>query len=85
MSIFDDIPLEIGTTYFDKVIIGWNPAEQKYQVDCTSKEKQKYFPQWLSRGLVERHHGQSLMDGVETRQSKPGNSYNTRYFRSKTN
>ena len=84
MSIFDDIPLPIGTTYFHKKIEDWNPETQQYLVSSSSPIDGKHFPKWLSRALVERHHGESLMQGVETREAKPGNSYNTRFYRSKT-
>ena len=82
MSLFDDIPLPVGTTYYDKTIEDFNPEEQKYFVSCTGTAK-KHFPRWQSRELVEGQHGQSLMCGVETREAKPGNSYNTRFYRSK--
>lgn len=83
MSLFDDIPLPVGTTYYDKTIIDWNPDEQKYHVEWLAGILEKET-KWLPRGVVERHHGSSLMEGVETRQANPGTSYNTRYFRSKT-
>jgi hypothetical protein len=82
MSIFDDIPLEVGTTYFDKRIEEFNPKDQKYLISCSGTAA-KHYPRWLSRGLVESQHGQSLMSGVEARQASPGNAYNTRFFRSK--
>lgn len=82
MSIFDDIPLPIGTEYYDKKIEEFNPDEQKYLVSCLGFAS-KHYPKWLSRELVERQHGQSLMSGVETREASPGTSYNTRYYRSK--
>jgi hypothetical protein len=82
MSIFDDIPLEVGTTYFDKRVEEFNPKDQKYLISCSGTAR-KHYPRWLSRELVESHHGQSLMSGVETRAASPGNAYNTRFFRSK--
>jgi hypothetical protein len=81
MSIFDDTPLEIGTTYYDKTIIAWSAELQKYLISCPHFKKDL----WLSREKVERDHGSSLLDGVEFREAKPGNGYNTRFFRSNTN
>jgi hypothetical protein len=80
MSILDDTPLDIGTQYYDKTIIGWNADDQKYLVSSPSYKKDL----WLSRAKVESDHGGSLMEGVEFREAKPGNSYNTRFFRSRT-
>jgi hypothetical protein len=80
MSILDDTPLDIGTQYYDKTIIGWNADDQKYLVSSPSYKKDL----WLSRAKVESDHGSSLMEGVEFREAKPGNSYNTRFFRSRT-
>lgn len=79
MSILDDTPLEIGTTYYDKEIIGWDAETQKYLVASPSHKKDL----WLSREKVESAHASSLMVGVEFREAKPGNSYNTRYYRSR--
>jgi hypothetical protein len=81
MSIFDDIPLEIGTRYYDKVITDWNPENQKYLISSPSYKDER----WLSREKVESAHGSSLLEGVEVRTAKPGNSYNTRFFRSNPN
>lgn len=81
MSLLDDIPLEIGTRYYDKVIIGWNPEAQKYLISSPSFKDDR----WLSRESVESAHGSSLLKGVEFRMAKPGNSYNTRFFRSNPN
>jgi hypothetical protein len=80
MSIFDDTPLEIGTQYYDKKIIGWDAETQKYLVSSPHYKKDL----WLSREKVERDHGSSLLEGVEFREAKPGNGYNTRYFRTRT-
>ena len=80
MSIFDDTPLEIGTQYYDKKIIGWNPDERKYLVACPHFRTKEL---WLSKEKVDAEYGNSLMAGVECRESKPGSSYNTRYFRSR--
>jgi hypothetical protein len=80
MSIFDDTPLEIGTQYYDRKIIGWDAEAQKYFVSSPHFKKDI----WLSREKVERDHGSSLLEGVEFREAKPGNSYNTRYFRVRT-
>lgn len=79
MGLFDDTPLEIGTTYYGKKIIGWNPEERKYLVSSDQFKKDL----WLSREKVESEHGNSLMHDVEFREAKPGNSYNTRYYRSR--
>ena len=76
MSIFDDTPLDIGTQYYNKTIIGWDAEAQKYLIACEGKKDL-----WLSREKVESDHGSSLLEGVEFREAKPGNSYNTRYFR----
>jgi hypothetical protein len=80
MSIFDDTPLEIGTQYYDKKIIGWDAEAQKYLVSSPHFKKDI----WLSREKVERDHGSSLLEGVEFREARPGSSYNTRYFRVRT-
>jgi len=80
MSLFDDTPLEIGTQYYDRKIIGWDVETQKYLVSSPHYKKDL----WLSREKVERDHGSSLLEGVEFREAKPGNSYNTRYFRTRT-
>jgi len=82
MSLFDDIPLPIGTVYYDKAVDEFDAKEQKYLISCAGNSF-KHYPRWLSRELVERQHGQSLMSGVETREASPGTSYNTRFFRSK--
>jgi hypothetical protein len=82
VSLFDDIPLPIGTVYYDKTIDEFDAKEQKYLISCSGNAF-KHYPRWLSRELVERQHGQSLMSGVETREASPGTSYNTRFFRSK--
>lgn len=83
MSIFDDIPLPVGTEYYEKTIIDWDAENQKYLVEQFVRLAEKES-KWLPRALVERHHSAFCCEGVETRESKPGNSYNTRYFRSKT-
>jgi hypothetical protein len=80
MSLFDDTPLEIGTQYYDKKIVGWDAEAQKYLVSSPHFKKDL----WLSREKVERDLGSSLLEGVEFREAKPGNSYNTRYFRVRT-
>lgn len=79
MGLFDDTPLEIGTQYWGKTIKGWDAEAQKYLVALDENKEL-----WLSREKVDRDHGSSLLEGVEFRESKPGNSYNTRYFRVKT-
>lgn len=79
MSLFDDIPLEVGTKYYEKTIVDWNPETQKYLV-VSPYQKDGI---WLSRSAVESTHANSLLSGVEFREAKPGNSYNTRYFRSR--
>ena len=81
MSIFDDTPLEIGTVYYGKEIKDYNAQEQKYLVSSIGFKKDL----WLSRAKVESDYGSSLLDGVEFREAKPGNSYNTRFYRTKTN
>jgi len=80
MSLFDDTPLEIGTKYYDKTIIAWSAELQKYLISCPHFERDL----WLSREKVERDHGSSLLEGVEFREARPGSSYNTRYFRTRT-
>jgi hypothetical protein len=80
MSIFDDIPLEVGTEYYGNTILDWNPEDQKYLVARHSNPEGR----WLSRQNVETYHANSLMEGVEVREAKPGNGYNTRFFRSRT-
>jgi len=83
MSLFDDIPLPVGTTYFEWEIIDWNPESQKYLVKYTGRFGHQ-DPEWVRRKQVEQAHSAFVMQGVEFREAKPGNSYNTRYFRSKT-
>lgn len=79
MSILDNIPLEVGATYYDNEIIGWNPETQKYLVTSPYRGE----PRWLSSERVESAHADSLMNGVEFREANPGNGYNTRFFRSR--
>jgi hypothetical protein len=83
MSIFDHEPLPIGTEYWGKVIIGIDEEARKYLVEYPYSKEGLPCRKWLSFDLVERHHGQFLSEGVERRESKPGNSYNTHYFRNK--
>ena len=79
MSILDNIPLEVGTRYYNNKILDWNPETQKYLVKFPHRDD----PRWLSRERVEAAHADSLLNGVEFREAKPGNSYNTRFFRSR--
>ena len=83
MSIFDDIPLPIGTTWSTYEVSGWDEAAQKYEIRET-RFKGEVVTYWRSRANIEARHAESLLSGVEVREAKPGNSYNTRYFRSKT-
>jgi len=80
MSLFDDTPLEIGIKYYDKTIIGWDAEAKKYLVSSPSFKNDL----WLSKEKVESDHGSSLLEGVEFREARPGSSYNTRYFRTRT-
>lgn len=80
MSIYDDIPLPVGTTWNSYEIIGWNSDEQKYEIRETGLTE----TYWRSRANIEARYAETLMKGVEVREAKPGNSYNTRYYRSKT-
>lgn len=83
MSIYDDIPLPIGTTWNSYEIIGWSPEEQKYQIrETLFKGEIKTY--WRSRDNIETRYAETLLKGVEVREAKPGNSYNTRFYRSKT-
>lgn len=86
MSIFDDTPLEVGTSFWSYKIMDYNPDTQKYFVRNMAEDPKgiRGMDRWLSREKVEGWHGDSLLEGVETRQAKPGNSYNTRFFRNKT-
>lgn len=84
MSLFDDIPLEPGTKYYESEILAFDEDAQKYLV-FNKNSKPENRERWISRSTVESLHGNSLMHGVETRQASPGTSYNTRYYRSKTN
>jgi hypothetical protein len=83
MSIFDDIPLPIGTKWNHYEIVGWDSENQKYEILETRMHKgdETY---WRSRQNIETRYAETLLKGVESRESKPGNSYNTRFFRSKT-
>jgi len=83
MSIFDDVPLPIGTTYFEREIIDWNPENQTYLVKYVG-QFENLKPEWIRRKNVEASHSAFVVKGVEFREAKPGNSYNTRYYRSKT-
>jgi hypothetical protein len=84
MSIFDDIALPIGTEYYNKKIVGWDVENQKYLIEYPAYTERPPEQKWMPRKVVERHHASFVMQGVETRESKPGNGYNTRYYRSKT-
>jgi len=83
MSIFDDIPLPVGTIWSTYEVTGWDEDAQKYEIQET-RFKGETITYWRSRASIEARHAESLLIGVEVREAKPGNSYNTRYFRSKT-
>ena len=75
MSIFDDTPLPDGTQFWESTIIRFDAAEGKYLVANIYGEK------WLSRKNVEDRHADWLTKGVQIRTQKPGNAYNTRFYR----
>jgi len=75
MSIFDDIPLPAGTTFYENTILKFCPDSNRYLVQSSSDEK------WMSRKSVEDRHADFLTRGVSTRYQSPGNAYNTRFFR----
>jgi hypothetical protein len=85
MSIFDDIPLEIGTAWEypgqTMEIIGWDAAAQRYLVRRTCGSNIEEF--WRSREKIEELHGNSLMSGLEITEIKPASPASTRFFRRK--
>jgi len=85
MSIFDDIPLESGTTWEypgqTMEIIGWDAAAQRYLVRRSCGANIEEF--WRSREKIEELHGNSLMAGLEITEIKSASPANTRFFRRK--
>lgn len=85
MSIFDDIPLEIGTSWEYPgtlmEIIGWDAMAQRYFVRRTCGANIEEF--WRSREKIEELHGNSLMSGLEITEIKSATPANTRFFRRK--
>ena len=83
MSIFDDIPLESGTTWEypgqTMEIIGWDAAAQRYLVRRSCGANIEEF--WRSREKIEELHGNSLMAGLEITEIKSASPANTRFFR----
>ena len=84
MSIFDDIPLPIGTAWkyqeLSIEILDWNPEHQKYQIRVTRMEN-VFDDSWRSRESIESWHGNSLIKGVEVTQVYRASPGNTRFFR----
>jgi hypothetical protein len=76
MSIFDDEPLPAGTRFWENEILDFDRDSKKYLVRRSDGQEL-----WQSQKNVEGRHGDYLLSGVEVRTSKPGNAYNTRYFR----
>ena len=87
MSIFDDIPLEIGTrwNYGEQSleIIGWDAICQRYHVRRDNGPKVPHDDFWISRAKIEEWHGDSLMQGLEVTQINAASPSNTRFFRRK--
>lgn len=77
--IFDDNTLDVGTKYYSNEILDWSPELQRYLVSSPLFGQ----PKWMSKESVEEAHANYLMQGVEVREAKPGNGYNTRFFRSR--
>ena len=77
MSIFDDIPLPVGTKFRSNEIVAFNADDQKYLV------RTPYGDSWESRTSVEAKHADSLTWGVATRYQSPGNGYNSRFMRTR--
>jgi hypothetical protein len=87
MSIFDDIPLEVGTAWNYEgqslTIIGWDAATQRYHVRRDNGPKVPHENFWRSREKIESWHGNSLMSGLEVTQINAASPQNTRFFRRK--
>jgi len=87
MSIFDDIPLEIGTAWNygaqSLEIIGWDAVTQRYHVRRDMGPKIPAEDFWRSRKKIEEWHGNSLMSGLEVTQINRASPQNTRFFRRK--
>lgn len=87
MSIFDDIPLEIGTAWSygaqSLEIIGWDAETQRYLVRRHTGGAVPHEDFWRSREKIEEWHGNSLLDGVQVTQINRASPQNTRFFRRK--
>lgn len=82
MSIFDDIPLPIGTEFYDRTIIGWSPEMQKYLVRYHARGGPgELIEKWLPRAVVERHHGAFQCEGLDLTTIHRASPHNTRFFR----
>ena len=83
MSIYDDVPLEISTSWEYPgtlmEIIGWDAMAQKYLVRRTCGESIEEF--WRSREKIEEWHGNSLIKGLGLTEIKSATPENTRFFR----
>ena len=75
MSIFDDIPLPEGTVFYENTVLKFDADSNRYLV------QNAYGERWMTRKGVEDRHADFLIKGVATREAKPGNGYNTRFFR----
>ncbi|MEI6177576.1 MAG: hypothetical protein WCS43_11845 [Verrucomicrobiota bacterium] len=82
MSIFDDIPLPIGTEYYHRTIIDWSSEMQKYLVryhECGGMGE--LVEKWLPRTVVERHHAAFVCEGLDLTTIHRASPRNTRFFR----
>lgn len=81
MSIFDDIPLPIGTEYYSKRILDWNPKLQKYLVlHYIDSSKGEATEKWLPRTVVERHHAAFQCEGLDLTTIHRASPRNTRFY-----
>ncbi len=82
MSIFDDIPLENGTVFFEHVILRYDPDARKYLVrEYDGKPYQREIR--LPRGHVEKCHADFLCKGLQVTTIQPATPQSTRFYRRK--
>jgi hypothetical protein len=82
MSIFDDIPLEDGTVFFEHVILSYDPETRKYLV--REHDGQSYQRElWLPREGVEKRHADFLCKGLQVTTIQPATPQSTRFYRRK--
>ena len=78
MSIYDDIPLPVGTEYGWNRILQWDSTAQKYLVRNRIDQDK-----WLPRTAVEQQHADFLCEGLNLTTHYPASPHSTRFFRRK--